>query len=177
MTNRLLIGVSAVGLLLAFGWGCIKNTDISSDGTSATPTGDVQGVADFIPDGKGGVPFELCVNTEAWVSGPVWLYAANNTKPRLDWKQWFSASPVASGDAFREICGPLNFDVQTGDKLYVNGMWANKKYFLVNNQGTKGAASDDIKEIWLDDQFYEIGKDCVYENNNMKGYNLVCVVR
>jgi hypothetical protein len=166
----------ASAMLVTLGWGCTKNAETPVQGND-TPAPVVEGSTDSLPDGKGSAPFELCVSTDAYVYGSVWLYAANNTAPRLNWKQWFSSSPVAAADASKEICGALNFSVESGDTLYVNGMWNNKKNFLVNNRGVKGAPSDDIKEIWLDDQYYEVGKDCFYENNNMGGYNLVCTVR
>lgn len=177
--TRMIAGFLASATLLTLGWGCTKNPEPADPATdeAAVEQGQVRGATDDLPDGKGASPFELCVSTDGPVAGNVWIYAANNTFPRLNWAQWFSASPVATGDAAREICGGLNFNIETGDKLYLNGTWANGKNFLVNNRAEKGGASDQIKEIWLDDQFYEVGKDCQYEGNNMGGYNLVCTVR
>jgi hypothetical protein len=179
MITRFVSGMLATAVLVTVGWGCTQGTDshpsVSGDDKGNAPV--VKGAVDELPDGKGPAPFELCINTEGPVSGAVWLYAANNTAPRLNWDQWFSDFPVAAADASQEICGGLNFAVETGDTFYLNGTWANGKNFLVNNRGENGAPSDQIKEIWLDDQYYEVGKDCGYEDNNMGGYNLVCVVR
>ncbi|MFA5946560.1 MAG: hypothetical protein WC813_00890 [Patescibacteria group bacterium] len=176
MTTRLIAGIITSAVLLTAGWGCAKTTpSIPLEGGSGEP--EVKGVVDELPDGKGPAPFELCISTDGPVTGAVWLYAANNTAPRLNWTQWFSADPVAAGDAGQEICGALNFSIESGDTLYLNGTWSKGKNFLVNNRGEQGTPSDQIKEIWLDDQFYEIGRDCAYENNNMGGYNLACTVR
>ncbi len=179
MMTRIISGFLAGATLLTLGWGCAKNPEMTPsiplEGGSGAP--EVKGAIDELPDGKGASPFELCLSTDGAVAGAVWVYAANNSFPRLNWSQWFSASPVATGDAAREICGALNFSIETGDTLYLNGTWSNGSNFLINNRGSEGTAADQIKEIWLDDQFYEIGKDCQYEGNNMGGFNLVCIVR
>lgn len=178
MNTRLFYGVTALTMLLTLGWGCTKNPEpplLPLEGGSEVP--EVRGANDTLPDGKGALPFELCVSTEEGVTGAVSLSAANNTEPRKDWSQWFSKTQVAEGDASREICGPLNFALESGDKVYLNGSWSNGKRFLVDNRGVGATAHDDIKEIWIDDQFYEIGKDCAYQSNGVKGYDLVCTVR
>jgi hypothetical protein len=176
MTNRTVIAFAGTALLLTFGWGCAKNVDTEVDGVSPTPL--VNGVvSEVTPDGKGPAPYELCVSVEKAVTGNVWLYAANETAPRVNWTQWFSASPVASGSANNEICGAVNFALQAGDKLVINGAWANGKKYLVYKGGADGSAADQLKEIWIDDRSYEVGKECAYESNGKGGYNVVCTLR
>lgn len=176
MNIRFLSGTAAIAMLLTLGWGCAKQSETPSiplGGGSSEP--EVKGAADELPDGKGPSPYELCVSTEGDVSGVVALSAANATTK--NWSQWFTSSPVAVGEANRELCGALNFAIADGDKVYVNGSWNDGTRFLVDNRAPAGAAHDDIKEIWIDDQYYEIGKDCVYQSNGKKGYDLVCTVR
>jgi hypothetical protein len=176
--KTLLSGVAVFGSLLIMGFGCAEKIDLfekaSVPGNDRETVGKVQGDSDYLPDGKGAGVAEFCMSVESVVKGPVWVYAANKTSPRENWSQWFSASPVVVGDAGKELCAPLNFALESGDELVINGAWQNGKKFLVYNGNVP---TDVMKEIWLNDQFYDIGKECWYEGNGKGGYNIVCTVR
>jgi len=184
MNNRFIKLLFAGSLLLALGAGCIakggeETTNEKGDASIARtaeggPDGAVQGES---VDGKGPSGINLCISTDDGVAGPVWLYSANAKGPDENWSQWFSAQPVAVGDGTSEMCGALNFLIATGDKIRINGAIMGGQGTLVENKGEKGTGSDLIREIWIDDQYYAVGKECAYVANGKKGFDLECAIR
>ena len=167
---------------MALGAGCIaKGDDASTDTQASAPKGETKGdstISDAnAPDGKGPSGINLCISMDDGVAGPVWLYSANARGTNQNWSQWFSAQPVAVGDGTAEICGALNFLIATGDTVRINGAYMGGKGTLVENKGVKGAGSDLIREIWIDDQYYAVGKECAYVDNGKQGFDIECAIR
>jgi hypothetical protein len=167
MQKGLRVLAPAFLLLLLLGAGCANTTD-QTDTAEDT--------------GKGASPVvgvDICVRTDGDTAGEVRLSAANTTAGKENFSGWFTDNVVAKGNAGTEVCGTTPFAIAVGDKVLINGDWAdtNGKRWLVESKGEKPAGSDDIKEIWIDDEYYAVGKECAYQSNGVKGFDVVCTVR
>lgn len=166
MKTGLRVLAPAVSLLLLLGAGCAAKT---TDNTASVEV-----------DGKGAVAgVDVCVRTDADATGEISLSAANTTAGKENFAAWFTPSVVAKGNAGTEVCGTTPFAIAVGDRVLINGDWTDKngKRWLVENRTPKAAGSDNLKEIWIDDEYYAVGKECAYQSNGMKGFDVVCTVR
>jgi hypothetical protein len=156
MTKRLFLGL---GIVMLLGAGCAGAGKITAkDGEKTVAAGP-----------------EMCVRTDGDTSGTVKVFAANKTAG--NWTGWFSEPAVAMGEAGTETCGNLAFSLTAGDQVQINGEWDNGQRFLVENRTPDASGSDNLREIWIDDQYYAVGKECGYESNGKKGFDIVCTIR
>lgn len=159
MDKRFLV----LAALLLLGAGCFGG---NGDGTDNANAGTLENSGT-----------ELCVRTDGDATGDIRLYAANLTTGARE--QWFTETPVGVDDAADEVCGNLAFPVAVGEKVQINGSWfdGTEDRWLVQNRTPDASGSDNVKEIWIDNQYYAVGKECQYESNGMMGFDIVCTLR
>lgn len=166
MAKKFLVPVTAFFAVLLLGAGCrgvFPGSELTySDDIGSTSSGS-----------------EFCLSTDADAVGTVELAVAKVAPGTPDYSMWFAERAFVMGNAGEELCGVLPYTLMPGDEVLVNGTFAESKglRWLVENRTPDASGSDNIREIWIDDQYYAVGKECGYVGNGETGFDVKCTIR